>query len=120
MFDQMRFEHTLVNLVLELIASERRFNPDLPLSWTPYGMPRGAMIQIAIAFEGGRFRDLRPRHRAIKTALELLESDMVPDNGKHALFLTTLLYVEKCSELEFSAGLIDRARAFLAARGLSG
>ena len=120
MFDDMRFEHSFVNLVLGLIAAEREMNLYLPLSWTPYGIPHNTLIRIGIAFEGGRFRGLRPRQRAIKTALELIETYLVPYDGKFSLFLAARRHILKHQETAFSTDLEQRAKTYLDMSGLSG
>ena len=110
MFEDMRFRHSFVNLVMD---------PGVPLSWMPYGISHHTLIKIGLDFEQGSLKGLSPRHRAIKTALELIETNLIPDDGKISLHTAALGYATKHHEFDFSYDLLLKARIYLSSRGLA-
>ena len=110
MFEDMKFRHAFVNLIMD---------PGVPLEWKPYGISHNAIIKIGIAFDeaaGGLAGS--PRQRAIKTALSLIFTDLVPNEAKMSLHTAALGYITKNNEFDCSNDLERMAREHLERNGL--
>ena len=90
------------------------------MSWEldPYGIPLSTLFQRAYGFENGKLRSLSPKRRAIVTALELLQTDLIPRGGKETLFLTTSEYAQRYQEVDFANPHLAKAEEYLRSIGL--
>jgi hypothetical protein len=109
MFDHARFRWVFADLVS---------NAGMPLEWDPYCVPVNELCKRAFAFEGGAFQALPTRRRVLVTALAMLETELVPREGKETLFLTCREYARKHGELESTGSYFEKAENYMKGIGL--
>ena len=109
MFDNARFRWVFADLVGD---------PGMPLEWDPYGVPVNELCRRAFVFEGGNFQALPTRQRALVTALAMLETELVPREGRETLFLTCREHARKHGELESTDSHFKKAENYMRGIGL--